>query len=151
MAWNTKYVMERVASGGIISGFASAEGLVCKFTGPGTVFIQTRNAVGFSFKIRRRCGDPLLSILYRKPLPDTCPATRPQLRCLFFVSKAIILVVFVSWLFLMNIVCIILAGGRCLAVPGNLRGTPWISFPHFCLFNMMPQRLPLLIWKLCPI
>lgn len=45
VAWNTKYVMERVASGGIISGFASAEGLVCKFTGPGTVFIQTRNAV----------------------------------------------------------------------------------------------------------
>jgi uncharacterized protein (AIM24 family) len=24
---------------------ASGEGLVCKFTGPGTVFIQTRNAV----------------------------------------------------------------------------------------------------------
>lgn len=45
VAWNTKYVMERVASGGIISGFASGEGLVCKFTGPGTVFIQTRNAV----------------------------------------------------------------------------------------------------------
>jgi uncharacterized protein (AIM24 family) len=45
VAWNTKYVLERVASGGIISGLASAEGLVCKFTGPGTVFIQTRNAV----------------------------------------------------------------------------------------------------------
>lgn len=44
IAWNVKYVMER-ASGGIISGLASAEGLVCKFTGPGTVFIQTRNAV----------------------------------------------------------------------------------------------------------
>lgn len=37
--------MERVASGGIISGMASAEGLVCKFTGPGSVYIQTRNAV----------------------------------------------------------------------------------------------------------
>ena len=46
VAWNTKYVLERVASGGLMSGFASAEGLVCKFTGPGTVFIQTRNAVG---------------------------------------------------------------------------------------------------------
>lgn len=45
IAWNCKYVMERVASGGIISGMASAEGLVCKFTGPGTIFIQTRNAV----------------------------------------------------------------------------------------------------------
>lgn len=52
VAWNTKYVMERVASGGIISGLASAEGLVCKFTGPGTVFIQTRNAVR---------GNPLLA------------------------------------------------------------------------------------------
>lgn len=45
VAWNTKYILERVASGGIISGMVSAEGLVCKFTGPGTVFIQTRNAV----------------------------------------------------------------------------------------------------------
>jgi hypothetical protein len=45
VAWNTKYVLERVASGGIISGLAAGEGLVCKFTGPGTVFLQTRNAV----------------------------------------------------------------------------------------------------------
>lgn len=45
VAWNTKYILERVASGGMLSGFASGEGLVCKFTGPGTVFIQTRNAV----------------------------------------------------------------------------------------------------------
>ena len=45
VAWNTKYVLERVASGGLMSGMASGEGLVCKFTGPGTVFIQTRNAV----------------------------------------------------------------------------------------------------------
>ncbi|KAL1866995.1 hypothetical protein VTK73DRAFT_4405 [Phialemonium thermophilum] len=48
VAWNTKYILERVASGGIISGVASGEGLVCKFTGPGTVFIQTRNAKSFS-------------------------------------------------------------------------------------------------------
>ncbi|KAI9172509.1 hypothetical protein HJFPF1_02011 [Paramyrothecium foliicola] len=47
IAWNCKYVMERVASGGIISGLASNEGLVCKFTGPGTVFIQTRNPKAF--------------------------------------------------------------------------------------------------------
>lgn len=45
VAWNTKYVMERVASGGIIGGMASGEGLVCKFTGPGTIFLQTRNPV----------------------------------------------------------------------------------------------------------
>lgn len=40
--------MERVASGGIISGLASGEGLVCKFTGPGTVFLQSRNPVAFA-------------------------------------------------------------------------------------------------------
>ncbi|RDW62683.1 hypothetical protein BP5796_10985 [Coleophoma crateriformis] len=48
VAWNTKYILERVASGGIMSAVSSAEGLVCKFTGPGTVFIQTRNPVAFS-------------------------------------------------------------------------------------------------------
>lgn len=48
VAWNCKYVLERVASGGIISGVASAEGLVCKFTGPGTVYMQTRNPTGFA-------------------------------------------------------------------------------------------------------
>ncbi|KAI9681572.1 MAG: hypothetical protein M1829_000769 [Trizodia sp. TS-e1964] len=36
VAWNCKYVLERVASGGIISGLSSGEG-------PGTVFLQTRN------------------------------------------------------------------------------------------------------------
>lgn len=48
VAWNTKYILERVASGGIISGLSSGEGLVCKFTGPGTIFLQTRNPVSFS-------------------------------------------------------------------------------------------------------
>ncbi|KAI9055828.1 hypothetical protein LZ554_000768 [Drepanopeziza brunnea f. sp. 'monogermtubi'] len=48
VAWNTKYVLERVASGGIISGLSSGEGLVCKFTGPGTVFMQTRNPIAFA-------------------------------------------------------------------------------------------------------
>lgn len=47
VAWNTKYILERVASGGLMSGYASAEGLVCKFTGPGTIYIQTRNARAF--------------------------------------------------------------------------------------------------------
>lgn len=40
-------MLERVASGGIISGVTSGEGLVCKFTGPGTVFLQTRNPAAF--------------------------------------------------------------------------------------------------------
>ncbi|KAM0339138.1 hypothetical protein ACHAPU_011050 [Fusarium lateritium] len=48
IAWNCKYVMERVASGGIISGLAAAEGLVCKFSGPGTIYMQTRNARAFA-------------------------------------------------------------------------------------------------------
>lgn len=48
VAWNCKYVMERVASGGIISGISSGEGLVCKFSGPGTVFMQTRNPKEFA-------------------------------------------------------------------------------------------------------
>ncbi|KAI9658200.1 MAG: hypothetical protein M1831_004047 [Alyxoria varia] len=43
VAWNCNYVIERAASGGIISGMSSGEGLICKFTGPGTVFIQTRS------------------------------------------------------------------------------------------------------------
>ncbi|KAF1812399.1 DUF124-domain-containing protein [Eremomyces bilateralis CBS 781.70] len=48
VAWNCKYVLERVASGGLISGMASAEGLVCKFTGPGSIFFQTRNPQAFA-------------------------------------------------------------------------------------------------------
>lgn len=45
VAWNMKYTLERVSSGGIISNFSSGEGLVCKFTGPGTVFLQSRSPV----------------------------------------------------------------------------------------------------------
>jgi uncharacterized protein (AIM24 family) len=48
VAWNCKYVMERIASGGIISNISAGEGLVCKFTGPGTVFMQTRNPAAVS-------------------------------------------------------------------------------------------------------
>jgi len=40
--------MERVASGGIMSNMMAGEGLVCKFTGPGTIFLQTRNPQQFS-------------------------------------------------------------------------------------------------------
>jgi uncharacterized protein (AIM24 family) len=41
VAWNAKYVLERVASGGIISNLSASEGLVCKFTGPGYVTFST--------------------------------------------------------------------------------------------------------------
>ncbi|KAL9600503.1 MAG: hypothetical protein Q9219_003154 [cf. Caloplaca sp. 3 TL-2023] len=56
IAWNCKYVMERVASGGIISGITSGEGLVCKFTGPGTVFLQTRNPTAFAMWMSGAAG-----------------------------------------------------------------------------------------------
>ncbi len=39
VAWNCPYSIERTG-GGIISGMHAGEGLVCRFTGPGTVFIQ---------------------------------------------------------------------------------------------------------------
>ncbi|KAI0842570.1 DUF124-domain-containing protein [Hypoxylon sp. FL0890] len=58
VAWNVKYVMERVASGGIIGGMASGEGLVCKFTGPGTVFLQTRNPRAFSAYMTGNAAPP---------------------------------------------------------------------------------------------
>ncbi|KAI0179226.1 DUF124-domain-containing protein [Hypoxylon sp. FL1284] len=58
VAWNVKYVMERVASGGIMGGFASGEGLVCKFTGPGTVFLQTRNPRSFSAYMTGNAAPP---------------------------------------------------------------------------------------------
>lgn len=56
VAWNTKYILERVASGGIISGLSSGEGLVCKFTGPGTVFMQTRNPIAFGQWLSAHAG-----------------------------------------------------------------------------------------------
>lgn len=43
--------MERAASGGIFSAFGSKEGLVCRFIGPGTVYIQTRNLNAFGAAI----------------------------------------------------------------------------------------------------
>ncbi|KAL3482495.1 tryptophan RNA-binding attenuator protein-like domain-containing protein [Aspergillus californicus] len=51
VAWNCKYKLERVASGGIISNMSAGEGLACRFTGPGTVFLQTRNVAAFAMQI----------------------------------------------------------------------------------------------------
>ncbi|MDR1872567.1 MAG: TIGR00266 family protein [Deltaproteobacteria bacterium] len=42
-----KYTMEK-ASNGWISSLMSGECLVCRFTGPGTILIQTRNPKGFT-------------------------------------------------------------------------------------------------------
>ena len=56
VAWNCKYVLERVASGGIISGVSSGEGLVCKFSGPGTCYMQTRNPAAFGTWVQTHAG-----------------------------------------------------------------------------------------------
>ncbi|CAG8083216.1 unnamed protein product [Penicillium olsonii] len=52
VAWNCKYEITRVASGGLLSSFSSGEGLVCRFTGPGTVYIQTRNLNAFAAQLK---------------------------------------------------------------------------------------------------
>lgn len=51
VAWNCDYKLERVASGGLMSNVAAAEGLACKFTGPGTVYLQTRNLSAFGAQV----------------------------------------------------------------------------------------------------
>ncbi|KAJ5711660.1 hypothetical protein N7488_005816 [Penicillium malachiteum] len=52
VAWDCDFKIERVASGGLISGFTAGEGLSCKFTGPGTVYMQTRNLNGFAMALK---------------------------------------------------------------------------------------------------
>lgn len=56
VAWNCKYNIERVTSGSILSSVMAQEGLVCKFTGPGTVFFQTRNPTAFGAWIAGHMG-----------------------------------------------------------------------------------------------
>lgn len=54
VAWSatTSYKIERASSGWITS-FTSGEGFVCRFRGPGLIFIQTRNPGGFGAWIRQ--------------------------------------------------------------------------------------------------
>ncbi|KAJ5555136.1 hypothetical protein N7461_003606, partial [Penicillium sp. DV-2018c] len=52
VAWNCEYKIQRVASGGLLSGFSSGEGLACKFIGPGTVYLQTRNLKAFAAQLK---------------------------------------------------------------------------------------------------
>ncbi|KAJ9359989.1 hypothetical protein DTO027B9_1541 [Paecilomyces variotii] len=56
VAWNCKFKMERVASGGIISAVSSKEGLACRFIGPGSVYIQTRNMKVFAAQLQAYSG-----------------------------------------------------------------------------------------------
>ncbi|TKB73366.1 MAG: hypothetical protein E8D45_09560 [Nitrospira sp.] len=48
----TSYAIERAAAGWIAS-FTSGEGFVCRFRGPGVVYIQSRNPGGFGAWIRQ--------------------------------------------------------------------------------------------------
>lgn len=54
VAWSatTTYNIEKAASGWVAS-FTSGEGFVCRFRGPGLVYIQTRNPGGFGNWIRQ--------------------------------------------------------------------------------------------------
>ncbi|KAI9148833.1 hypothetical protein HJFPF1_10875 [Paramyrothecium foliicola] len=42
VAWSCEYRIEK-AGGGSMTGLKTGEGLVCRFTGPGSVYVQTRN------------------------------------------------------------------------------------------------------------
>ncbi|MCP9454997.1 MAG: TIGR00266 family protein [Nitrospira sp.] len=54
VAWSatTSYTIERASSGWVAS-FTSGEGFVCRFRGPGVVYIQSRNPGGFGAWIRQ--------------------------------------------------------------------------------------------------
>jgi uncharacterized protein (AIM24 family) len=54
VAWpsTTHFSLEK-ASQGWISSFTSGEMLVCRFTGPGKVYIQTRNSSAFGSWVRQ--------------------------------------------------------------------------------------------------
>ncbi|KAI9339514.1 tryptophan RNA-binding attenuator protein-like domain-containing protein [Zopfochytrium polystomum] len=49
VAWNCRYEMESINAGGFMSTLATGESLYfCKFTGPGTLFYQTRSPEHFA-------------------------------------------------------------------------------------------------------
>ncbi|KAJ6178849.1 hypothetical protein N7519_009310 [Penicillium mononematosum] len=52
VAWKCEYDIQRPASGGLFSTFSSREGLACKFKGPGTVYLQTRNLKAFAAQMK---------------------------------------------------------------------------------------------------
>jgi uncharacterized protein (AIM24 family) len=55
VAWNTEYRIEK-AGGGAMTSMKTGEGMVCRFTGPGTVYIQTRNLGEFASWVREVAG-----------------------------------------------------------------------------------------------
>lgn len=60
--------MERINStGGFFSGVHTGEGLVCRFTGPGDVYIQTRNPESLGQWIAAQGPGGKFSIFYHTP------------------------------------------------------------------------------------
>ncbi|KAK2606062.1 hypothetical protein QQS21_003580 [Conoideocrella luteorostrata] len=53
VAWSCDYKIEK-AGGGAMSSMKTGEGLVCRFTGPGSVYVQTRNRDEFESFIRSK-------------------------------------------------------------------------------------------------
>ncbi|KAG8984369.1 hypothetical protein FRB94_008009 [Tulasnella sp. JGI-2019a] len=43
VAWDCQYKMEKLGTSGFMSRLATGEWYVCRFTGPGTIYLQTRN------------------------------------------------------------------------------------------------------------
>jgi uncharacterized protein (AIM24 family) len=43
VAWTCSYKTERIKASGFLGSMHTGEGAVCRFTGPGTILIQTRN------------------------------------------------------------------------------------------------------------
>ncbi|KAF5660108.1 DUF124 domain-containing protein [Fusarium heterosporum] len=51
VAWSCNYAVEK-AGGTAKTGLTTGEGLVCRFTGPGSIYIQTRNMADFQLFIK---------------------------------------------------------------------------------------------------
>uniref|UniRef100_A0A8H7NIP0 Altered inheritance of mitochondria protein 24, mitochondrial n=1 Tax=Bionectria ochroleuca TaxID=29856 RepID=A0A8H7NIP0_BIOOC len=58
VAWSCQYAIERAGGGGgsALNSLKSGEGLVCRFTGPGSIYIQTRNRSEFESFIKGFAG-----------------------------------------------------------------------------------------------
>ncbi|KAH9859118.1 tryptophan RNA-binding attenuator protein-like domain-containing protein [Lenzites betulinus] len=54
VAWTANYKIERIDAGGFFSSSHTDEGAVCRFTGPGIVYIQSRNPETLGHWIREQ-------------------------------------------------------------------------------------------------
>ena len=56
VAWptTTSYNIEKASSKGWITSFTSGEGLVCRFKGPGKIYLQSRNSAAFGAWLRSK-------------------------------------------------------------------------------------------------